>query len=43
MNAKMMAFATTAVAVIAGIYVYNEFIVKTEDESVEFSGRRRRR
>ena len=37
-----MAFATTAVAVIAGIYVYNEFIVK-EEEVVEFGGRRRRR
>ena len=41
MNAKMMAFATTAVAVIAGIYVYNEFIVK-KDDTVEFGGRRRR-
>jgi hypothetical protein len=26
MNAKMMAFVTTAVAVVAGLYVYNEFI-----------------
>jgi|TARA_B110000858_G_C17361220_1_gene275368 hypothetical protein len=47
MNAKLMAFATTALAVVAGIYVYNEFIkaddsskVVTEGES--FSGRRRR-
>ena len=30
MNAKVMAFATTALAVIAGIYVYNEFI-KADD------------
>jgi hypothetical protein len=26
MNAKMMAFVSTAVAVLAGLYVYNEFI-----------------
>ena len=49
-----MAFATTALAVIAGIYVYNEFI--KADDSVAapaadpatgaapaFAGRRRRR
>ena len=42
MNAKMMAFATTAVAVIAGIYVYNEFIVKKDDDAAAFGGRRRR-
>ena len=39
-----MAFATTAVAVVAGIYVYNEFIaaetVVTTEEG-EFAGRRR--
>jgi len=28
MNAKVMAFVTTAVAVVAGVYVYNEFIAK---------------
>ena len=51
MNAKMMAFVTTAVAVVAGIYVYNEFIAeKTTDSSSSgstednmFAGRRRRR
>ena len=48
-----MAFVTTAVAVVAGIYVYNEFIAEkttssdgngngsTEDNL--FAGRRRRR
>ena len=41
-----MAFATTALAVVAGIYVYNEFI-KVEDKKVGddpalFSGRSRR-
>jgi len=46
MNAKLMAFATTALAVVAGIYVYNEFI-KADDstavvEKESFSGRRRR-
>ena len=55
MNAKVMAFATTALAVIAGIYVYNEFI--KADDSVAapvadpaagtagsgFAGRRRMR
>jgi len=46
MNAKLMAFATTALAVVAGIYVYNEFI-KADDsskvtEGESFSGRRRR-
>ncbi len=48
MNAKLMAFATTALAVVAGIYVYNEFIKADEvlptggDESA-FIGRKRRR
>tara|TARA_R110002012_G_scaffold185670_1_gene352232 strand:+ start:59 stop:214 length:156 start_codon:yes stop_codon:yes gene_type:complete len=51
MNAKVMAFAMSALAVVAGIYVYNEFIAK--DDSVaastdagtdgNFAGRRRRR
>ena len=41
-----MAFATTAIAVVAGIYVYNEFIaaapaVVTTDDGTEFAGRRR--
>ena len=54
MNAKVMAFATTALAVIAGIYVYNEFI-KADDVApapdpnagagagTGFAGRRRMR
>ena len=37
MNAKVMAFATTALAVIAGIYVYNEFI-KADDAAPAPSG-----
>jgi hypothetical protein len=46
MNAKLMAFATTAIAVVAGIYVYNEFIapapaVTTEVDPNAFAGRRR--
>jgi len=28
MNGKVMAFAMSALAVVAGIYVYNEFIAK---------------
>jgi len=54
MNAKMMAFVTTAVAVVAGIYVYNEFIASDSSstsngngngstEDNMFAGRRRRR
>lgn len=48
MNAKLMAFATTALAVVAGIYVYNEFIKADDttlvtDEGESFSGRKRRR
>jgi len=47
MNAKLMAFATTAVAVVAGIYVYNEFIaektvVTTDEDGEGFGGRKRR-
>ena len=37
MNAKLMAFATTAVAVIAGVYVYNTWIAP----KAEFKGRRK--
>lgn len=52
MNAKVMAFAMSALAVVAGIYVYNEFIAKDESSSSNgngdagtegFAGRRRRR
>tara|TARA_R110000765_G_scaffold70647_2_gene136980 strand:+ start:1312 stop:1461 length:150 start_codon:yes stop_codon:yes gene_type:complete len=49
MNAKLMAFATTALAVVAGIYVYNEFIKADEvlptvvGDEPAFSGRKRRR
>lgn len=53
MNAKVMAFAMSALAVVAGIYVYNEFIAKDETSSSNgngdagtdgnFAGRRRRR
>jgi len=47
MNAKLMAFATTAVAVVAGIYVYNEFIaektvIDAGEEGEGFGGRKRR-
>ncbi len=45
-----MAFVTTAVAVIAGVYVYNEFIAEKPTDSSSsstednlFAGRRRRR
>tara|TARA_R100001244_G_C5168581_1_gene131545 strand:+ start:2392 stop:2505 length:114 start_codon:yes stop_codon:yes gene_type:complete len=37
MNAKLMAFATTAVAVIAGVYAYNQWIAP----KAEFKGRRK--
>jgi len=36
MNAKLMAFATTAVAVIVGLYAYNKWVVTSE-----FRGKRR--
>ena len=38
MNAKLMAFATTAVAVIIGLYAYNTWVVK---DVTEFRGKRR--
>lgn len=37
MNAKLIAFATTAVAVIAGLYAYNKWVVPTSS----FKGKRR--
>lgn len=52
MNAKVMAFAMSALAVVAGIYVYNEFIAKDDSAAStsgdagadgNFAGRRRRR
>ncbi len=49
MNNKVMAFAMSALAVVAGIYVYNEFIAKDatvapsgDDAGTNFAGRRRR-
>ena len=51
MNAKVMAFAMSALAVVAGIYVYNQFIAKDDSAAAStdagagegFAGRRRRR
>jgi hypothetical protein len=39
MNAKLMAFATTAAAVIVGLYAYNKWVVGSA--STEFRGRRK--
>jgi len=39
MNAKLIAFATTAVAVVVGMYAYNEFVVKKDTAS--FRGKRK--
>ena len=40
MNAKLIAFATTAIAVVAGVYAYNQWVAPKATAS-EFRGKRK--